>query len=228
VDGRFLIIDTAHRRGHVALARGVRVVGARQLEESRRHARDLVPLAQELLREQAWQARDLAGVIVSRGPGSYTGLRVGVMSAKTLAYATGCALLGVDTFAAIALQAPPEARTVDVLADAQQGKVYAQRFIQGKGGALTIQPFPVWLETLPPAAWVTGSGLEIFSADLPKQVPQVECADWLPRPESLLTLALARFGRGDKDDPFALEPIYLRGSSAEEKVARATPRLKER
>jgi tRNA threonylcarbamoyladenosine biosynthesis protein TsaB len=222
VDGRFLIIDTAHRRGQVAVALGGRVVGARLLEESRRHARDLVPRAQGLLREQGWQARDLTGVIVSRGPGSYTGLRVGLMSAKTLAYATGSALLGIDTFSAIALQAPPEARTVDVLADAQQGKIYVQRFIQGKGGALTIQLFPAWLESLPPAAWVTGPGLEIFAADLPTQVPQAACADWLPRPESLLTLALARFGNGDKDDPFALEPLYLRGSSAEEKAARAT------
>ena len=79
------------------------------LDESRRHARDLAPAVRDLLAEQGWPARSLEAVIVSRGPGSYTGLRVGIMSAKTLAYATGCALLAVDTFAVIARQAPPEA-----------------------------------------------------------------------------------------------------------------------
>jgi tRNA threonylcarbamoyladenosine biosynthesis protein TsaB len=150
------------------------------------------------------------------------------MSAKILAYAARCALLGVNTFTAIALQAPPEACTLDVLADAQQGKVYVQRYIEGKGGELSIQPLAVWLEGLPPGTCVTGPGVETFSADIPETVWRVARADWLPRPESLLTLALPRFARGDRDDPFTLEPLYLRGSSAEEKVARETPRLKER
>ena len=57
-----------------------------------------------------WQPRDVQAVIVSRGPGSYTGLRVGIISAKTFAYATGCDLLAVDTFAALALQAPASVR----------------------------------------------------------------------------------------------------------------------
>ena len=65
-------------------------------------------MASALLAKQAWRARELDGVIVSRGPGSYTGLRVGIISAKTLAYAVGCKLLAIDTFAAIARQAPAD------------------------------------------------------------------------------------------------------------------------
>src|SRR5688500_13907519 len=103
---RFAILDTSQRVGWVALARGERVLASRRLDEARRHARDLAPALAELLAEQGWKARALEGVIVSRGPGSYTGLRVGLMSAKTLAYAAGCPLLAIDTFAAIALQTP--------------------------------------------------------------------------------------------------------------------------
>src|SRR5687767_6133756 len=114
---RFLILETSHRLGWVALGRGDRVVGQRLLEESRRHARDLVPFARELLTEQGWTPRDLGGVLVGVGPGSYTGLRVGIISAKTLAYATGCVLLGIETFAAIAHAAAPEAPRLDVIAD---------------------------------------------------------------------------------------------------------------
>src|SRR5205823_13861207 len=100
----WLMVEPSGRAGLVALAEGMVLRGVRPLDEARRHARDLAPAVRQLLDAAGWQPRDLQGVIVSRGPGSYTGLRVGLMSAKTLAYATGCALLAVDTFTAIALQ----------------------------------------------------------------------------------------------------------------------------
>src|SRR5438270_13709798 len=114
---RIVILETSCQVGQVAVARGAKVLAVRRLDEARRHARDLVPALRDLLAEQGWRARELDAVVVSRGPGSYTGLRVGVMSAKTLTYATGCALLAIDTFAAIALQAPPDVRSVAVIAD---------------------------------------------------------------------------------------------------------------
>src|SRR5262245_37871016 len=130
---RFLILETSGRPGQVAVAEGGTIKASRRLDEARRHGRDLARAVAALLTEQDWKARDLQAVIVSLGPGSYTGLRVGLMSAKTLAYATGCALIGVETFRAIARQTPPEVLDVDVLADAQQDKVYWQRFRRSKG-----------------------------------------------------------------------------------------------
>src|SRR5215210_4942333 len=106
---RAMVLETSGRRGVVALADGARLLASRALDESRRNARDLAPAVAELLAGAGWKARRLEAVYVSLGPGSYTGLRVGVMSAKALAYATGCALLAVDTFAALAVQAPPGA-----------------------------------------------------------------------------------------------------------------------
>src|SRR5262249_39039344 len=132
---RLLILETSSQAGQVAVAEGERLLGVRSLDEARRHARDLAPAFGDLLAAQGWRPRDLDGVIVSRGPGSYTGLRVGIMSAKALAYATGCALLAVDTFAAIAAQAPPEALTLHVLADAQQDQLYVQPFRRAGAGA---------------------------------------------------------------------------------------------
>jgi tRNA threonylcarbamoyladenosine biosynthesis protein TsaB len=220
VDDRFLIIDTAHRRGQVALASGPRVLSIRLLDESRRHARDLAPAVQDLLHEQGWRPASITGVIVSRGPGSYTGLRVGLVSAKTLAYATGCLLLGVETFAAIARQVPCEAGSVDVIADAQQEKIYAQRFDAGQAGPLQILPLSTWLDSLSQGRCVTGPGLELYGAKIPSHASLAPRQDWLPRPESLLAIARERLGRGERDDPFTLEPLYLRASSAEEKWGR--------
>jgi len=220
---RLLIIETSDKPGVVALADGDQLRGERRLDEARRHARDLAPAAATLLEEQGWRARDLEGVIVSRGPGSYTGLRVGVMSAKTLAFAVGCRLLAVDTFAAIARQAPSEAQMVDVVADAQQEKLYVQRFArQPTGGwraesSLAIVPMTAWLAHLAPDVCATGPGLARQIARLPVSALVAPEADWHPRAESLLALGLEGCRRDERDDPFAVEPLYLRPSSAEER-----------
>jgi tRNA threonylcarbamoyladenosine biosynthesis protein TsaB len=224
METRLLILETSHRVGTVALAMDDAIVGERTLDESRRHARDLAPAIRDLLHIQGWRARDLDGVIVSRGPGSYTGLRVGLMSAKTLAYATGCALVAIDTFDAIAAGvAKPQAANLDVIADAQQGKVYAQRF-GTHPEPLLIVPFEMWLESA--IAWnvaVTGPGAETL-ADRLANVNVLPRETWHARPASLLQIALQRLRAGERDDPFAVEPLYLRASSAEEKWAsRAKP-----
>jgi tRNA threonylcarbamoyladenosine biosynthesis protein TsaB len=220
---QLLILETSGRVGQVAVARGETLLGLRRLDEARRHARDLAPAVQDLLTAQGWTAADLDGVIVSRGPGSYTGLRVGVISAKTLAYATGCALLAVDTFAAIAAQAPPEVLCLDVLADAQQGKVYVGRFERPNPTApftqrepLGVRPFTEWLALAAPPVWASGPGLRVQEGRLPEGVRVVPPSCWDPQPESLLRLGLARYLRGERDDVWSLEPLYLRPSSAEE------------
>ncbi len=216
---RYLILETSHRIGAVALASDEKIVAERALDESRRHARDLVPAIQTLLHGQGWRARDLDGVLVSRGPGSYTGLRVGIMSAKTLAFATGCALLAIDTFAAIARRAPADCANVDVIADAQQDKVYVQRF-GTHPEPLSILPLAMWLESA--RAWnvvVTGPGLEMFANRL-DGLTVLPRETWHPQPASLLKVGLERFRRGERDDPIAVEPLYLRASEAERKWER--------
>jgi len=219
----------------------------RRLDEARRHARDLIPALRDLLVEQGWKAgphrrTDIPvrpdgqecpsyggfnAVVVSRGPGSYTGLRVGLMTAKTLAYAIRCTLLGIDTFAAIARQAPEQAGCVDVLADAQQGKVYVQGFFRVSGtdppgwrprSDLAIKPFAAWLEELETDVWVSGPGVRAYEEKL-RHRSLVDASRREPLPESLLHLGLERLRLGECDDFWTLEPLYLRPSAAEEKWA---------
>jgi tRNA threonylcarbamoyladenosine biosynthesis protein TsaB len=224
---RLLILETSGQAGQVALAEGGRLLDARALDEARRHARDLVPAVRDLLAAQGWSPRELSAVLVSRGPGSYTGLRVGVMSAKALAYATGRALLAIDTFAAIARRAPVPARTLDVVADAQQDKVYVQRFARAAdganleaAGALAIRPVAEWLPSLSQGVWVSGPGLRKVAGRLPEGIEVVAADNWDPKPLALLEIGLARYRRGERDDLWAVEPLYLRPSSAEEQWAR--------
>jgi tRNA threonylcarbamoyladenosine biosynthesis protein TsaB len=226
-------LETSGRIGQVAVAEGEKIYGLRRLDEARRHARDLVPAAAELLTARHWQPKDLDFVVVSRGPGSYTGLRVGMISAKTFAYATGCKLLAIDTFAAIASQAPPEASQVEVLADAQQEKIYVQGFARVETGAwapvspLRIQSFASWLEERDPTAWVTGPGLRLFRGRLASEARVVPAEAWDPEAQSLLKIALARYQAGERDDLWLLEPLYLRPSAAEEKWQHRSTALAE-
>jgi tRNA threonylcarbamoyladenosine biosynthesis protein TsaB len=221
---RLLILETSGKVGQVALALGDRLLCTRPLDEARRHARDLVPAVADLLASQGWKPREVDGVIVSKGPGSYTGLRVGTMSAKAFAYATGCTVLGIPTFAAIALQSPNEAPALEVIADAQQDKVYVQRFVPPgtkshwtEATPLAILKWEDWLGRRDKDTWVTGPGLHVYADRLPDHVRLAPAEYWDPCVDSLLQLGLERYRAGERDDLWALEPLYLRPSSAEEK-----------
>jgi tRNA threonylcarbamoyladenosine biosynthesis protein TsaB len=178
----------------------------------------------DLLARAGWKAGDIPAVVLSRGPGRYTGLRVGIMSAKTFAYATGARLIAVDTFDVIARQAPRDVTQLAVLADAQQDKIYVQSFARAHSeadlqanGALVIRYFADWLAALEPSVWVSGPGLEHLAGRLPTQFRTVSNELWLPQLETLLALGSARMEKGQMDDLWVVEPLYLRPSAAEEK-----------
>src|SRR5262249_10174153 len=123
---------------------------------------------------------------------------------------------------AIAAQAPTEATRLDVLADAQRDKVYVQPFARSADGSwrstapLSIRTVDEWLAVHEPETWVSGPGIEAHAHRLPEGLKRVALELRTPQPESLLRLGLERYRAGEGDDVWALEPIYLRPSSAEE------------
>jgi len=219
----WLILETSGRVGRVGLARDGSVVRAVSLDDTRRHARDLAKTAEQLLKLESLQPRDLTGVMIGRGPGSYTGLRVGLMSAKAFAYATGCKLIAVDTFAAIAVQAPAEAERLWVIADALQNHIYLQRFSRSASGEwlavgeLRIVRVDEWLNWAASGTWITGPGVKVHADRIPTCCPCVAETDREPRVESVYAVG-RHLSPLTREQLFALEPLYLRGSSAEEKA----------
>lgn len=93
-----LLLETSGKQGFVALSEAGNLVAVRTLDESRRHARDLAPLVGEILRERQVSSLAVGVVAVSQGPGSYTGLRVGIASALAFRFATDCHMMLVPTF----------------------------------------------------------------------------------------------------------------------------------
>ncbi len=97
-------------------------------DPARRHGRGLIPAIAALLALEGLAVADLDAVAVGLGPGSYTGLRIGLTAAKTLAYAAGKPLVPLDSLEAIARNAPDDARQVVVAVDAQRGDAYLAEF----------------------------------------------------------------------------------------------------
>ena len=221
---RILGIETSGFGSQVALAEDGSLVSHWEDTGRRRHARELVPGIGRLLAEASWQPRDLDLVAVSIGPGSYTGLRVGVTCAKTFAYAAKLQALGIATPETIALNAPDEAQRVAVILDAQRGGVYATEFHRDAGGTLheggegtVIVPAERWAKDLQSGTYVLGPALarhhDLVSADC-RVGPEQQ---WEPRVEVLIQLARRDYQAGRRMDLNELLPLYLRKSAAEEK-----------
>ena len=130
--------DTA--TDHVALALGrvaageADVVLERDFEAPRASLSRLLPEVEEALARAACSKRDVKGVVVGRGPGSFTGVRIGVATAKGLAHALGVPLWGVGTLDAIAWRHADHDGVLGVVGDAMRGEVYPAIFDIAQGG----------------------------------------------------------------------------------------------
>ena len=221
----WLIIESSGRVGRVGVVVDHRIVVEASLDETRRHARDLAATTGRLLSEAGLTPSTVHGVMVSVGPGSFTGLRVGIMSAKAFAYATGCELIAVPTFEAIANRAPKH--EVDVISDALQRHVYVQRFrfdstVWKPVTDLKITALDDWLATISTGIAVSGPGIDVYEKSIPIEVERIDEALRSPTVESVIRAGRTRTPIS-RNELAALEPIYLRGSSAEEKAKAVEP-----
>jgi tRNA threonylcarbamoyladenosine biosynthesis protein TsaB len=125
-------IDTATARGSVALAGRERTECEAHLEARAWHARDLLERIERMLSEAGRTPADLTGIGVAIGPGSFTGVRVGMATGKGMAYALGIGLAGISTLEALARAAPdepdPRRRRICPVISAGRGEVYVAEF----------------------------------------------------------------------------------------------------
>src|SRR5262249_41581863 len=122
---RILALETTGQSGSIALLQDETIVREATLPQTERSAKSLAPAIQRILSESRWKAREIELITVATGPGSFTGLRIGVTTAKTLAYAIGAQVIGVNTLQAIAAQAPSETYRLWAIVDAQRQQVFA-------------------------------------------------------------------------------------------------------
>ncbi|MEN1680893.1 MAG: tRNA (adenosine(37)-N6)-threonylcarbamoyltransferase complex dimerization subunit type 1 TsaB [Planctomycetota bacterium] len=217
---KLLAIETAVTPGSLAIVKTAGDSPPRRLEEDlptdSRTAQSLAPAMAAMLDRLGWSATDLDLVAASVGPGSFTGLRIGVTAAKTLAYAAGARCVAVGTLAVIAHQARRHAPSANgwAVLDAQRAQLFAARL--SAPHETTIVDKEAWLGSLREGEVVAGPILEKLAERLPPGVVTAPESAWRPHAEIVAELALSA---ADSVSPFELMPIYGRLSAAEEKLA---------
>jgi tRNA threonylcarbamoyladenosine biosynthesis protein TsaB len=233
-----LAFDTSGFAGSVAVLDGAQLLYEVSLEADRGSARTLAPAMAKALKTADVDPAQIKLVATTVGPGSFTGLRVGVTTAKTFAYAVGAEVLGISTLAAIAHGVPPElltsgAREIHVVLDAQRRELFVAHFrgadipvcqLNDLPNLTRIEPDKIiaadqWLASLAAGMVVTGSAVTKLEPLLPSGVVRVPDSLRQPRASIVGRLAWRDYQAGRRDDLWKLAPVYLRPSYAEEKAA---------
>ena len=232
-----LALDTSTEVTTVGLAwlheGAIEMFAASVVDAPRAAMSRVLPTAASLLSANELGPRDIAQVIVGRGPGSFTGVRIGVATAKGLAHGRGVPLYGVGTLDAVAWAFPDDEVLLGVVGDAMRGEVYPALFECGGGRATRQAPDRVAKPAEVAAEWaaldrplmLTGNGLrkyrDIFAEALGERATFADAELWPPYAHGLFAAyaeAWRTNSRGD-GDPGALLPTYTRLSDAEEDEA---------
>ncbi len=227
---RALAVETSARVGSIALVQDDVVLGERQFEHGLQHAAQIIPIIDHLCGSQGWSPRDIEHLYVSAGPGSFTGLRIGITLAKTMALATGVKLLAVPTARALVENAPAEAKHVVLVLDAKRDQIFTARFERAVDGRW-IEREPPHLDSLatmiersPRPVHLLGEGIPYHEKVVPREDASVILTPgelWRPRASSVARIGAELAREGHFADPDRLAPVYIRKPEAEEKFEAA-------
>ena len=216
-----LAIDTSTLVSSVAIATPGALIAELTLQARKTHSERLMSHIASLLQMAELDVKKLKAIAVSLGPGSFTGLRIGLATAKGLAYALKIPLIGVPTLTALAFSCPVAGSYLAPMLDAQREKVYQAVFEWQDGKLEEIIPARViafdeayteLLKMSKPCV-ILGEAAKMYREKISSPAPPHIT---MPRAGSIAVLAQKMFQNGEFQDIFALEPLYIRRSEAEE------------
>lgn len=221
-----LALETSSPTASAALGLPGGAVLSRTIRGQRRGSADLFPMIQDLLAEAAIDAAAIGLVAFSRGPGSFTGLRLGATIARTLHEVTGCRVIAIDSLEAIAETAAPVVAVgerVLPLVDARQGRLYGTVYAREGASAwsavdpLAVRPLAEWLARVDARCWRTGEGIATARQECAASGARVAPDElWTPRAAAVLSLARRASEQGRFCAPNEIAPLYVRPPECEE------------
>lgn len=219
-----LAFDTATESCSVALTENSRLLAEINLVNTETHSRHLARLIHDVCRLAGIELGRIDGYAVTRGPGSFTGLRIGISTAIGLSQASGKPLAGVSTLHTLAAQATAPSQSVCSMIDARRGEVYFSLFKRAKHHLKTQLPEQVSkvqdaIETIDGPCIFVGSGAAHYRAEISDRMG--EAAQFaseinnIIRAATVAALAQEQLMRGETDDVMHFTPTYLRKSDAQ-------------
>ncbi|HVE76572.1 MAG TPA: tRNA (adenosine(37)-N6)-threonylcarbamoyltransferase complex dimerization subunit type 1 TsaB [Actinomycetota bacterium] len=218
-------IETSTQQSSVTIGSEQGIVGSCLISRGATHGEFLLPAIQFLLTQSGLRFSNISGVAVGLGPGLFTGMRVGVATAKTIAQALGAPIVGVPSLDLLAYDVRYSERLICPVIDAKRSEVFYALYRQVPGGVTRITDYQVGVPTRV-VGEVEGRGLDVLFVGngallYRSTLEDVERSDFgalanaFPRATSLVELALPRFFREDFDRLYEVEPLYMRRSDAE-------------
>ncbi|HHT9125988.1 MAG TPA: tRNA (adenosine(37)-N6)-threonylcarbamoyltransferase complex dimerization subunit type 1 TsaB [Candidatus Brocadiia bacterium] len=221
---RVIGIETSGNVGSVAVCEDDTVIGERCFERGMRHGRELITSIKAIFEELYWKPDDIKLIAVSAGPGSYTGLRVGITCAKTLAYALNKPVIAVPTLDVIAENAPVSSHSVCPILDAKRMCVYAcvYKCINGTkervSDFLIISPREL-LALLPRPVTIFGDGTKPYFDIFNQEGILISKEEMgIARAQVVARLGRKLYEGGKRCNLATLTPLYLRKPEPVEKL----------
>ena len=221
-----LAIDTATQVSSVAVASEGRLLAELTMQGKLTHSETLMPHIEQVLKMAAVDKSQLTGIAVSNGPGSFTGLRIGLAAAKAMSYVLHIPLVGVSTLASLAYGVPVAGLRIMSMLDAQKGNAYAASYRWEDGSLKVIEPVLVdkittiveQCGTLEETVFLIGDAVQKKiqgKMELPANVQIAPPHLIMPRAACVAMLGMEQLADGQEDNVMDLEPVYIRRSEAE-------------
>ena len=217
-DMKILGVDTSTPIGSVGLINGERFIAEHTLSIVKAHSSRLMPAIDQILKWADLTVNDLDACAIGIGPGSFTGIRIGVGTIKSLCYALKKPIIGVSTLEAIAYNLRYTDRLICPILDARKDEVYGAVF---RGGQNLLRksddlcaPIESLLNQINDAAIFVGDGLQRYASVVLERfgddVPLADPIFNVPRGASIARIGYARLLNGQSGDYFSLTPNYVR------------------
>jgi len=221
---KILAVDTATQSCSVAVTDSGSLSADLTIVKSQTHSKHLMELIHSILGIVGFDVADLDGLAVTIGPGSFTGLRIGISTIKGLAHALDKPVVGISSLEALAWQCAETPYLICPLLDARKGEVYGATYrfdrdqLIEKSGARAMAPEAVFEDIDAPCVFV-GNGAQLYRQRIAAALGSL--AHFVPegqniiRASSVAFLSMARFDANDPDEIAGLVPHYIRKSDAE-------------
>ena len=220
---KLLTIDTATETCGVALTEDTQLVADYRINQKNVHNEKLVSTIQHLLADVGWPLSDLEGIVFSKGPGSFTGLRIGISVSKGLSFSLGIPIVGVNTLDALAFGAPNWANKICAVIKAREKEVYFALYEKSLTSFERCSEYEIiHLEKLPKKlnskTLVVSNPAELVSSADNTETVTAPREYSLLKPLIIAELGFKKFQANEIENPETAEPFYLKDFTPKRKV----------